>query len=158
MPEQSVEELPGKEPVEETSFVAKEVKNARYGFSLKHPAGWTNTTMTQLYEAIAPSQTSGLFVSALDFGWEERFYVVLSVVLIEGPVEVLALGDTVLADGSVAAIAEYYATIAGSLKHCYSLGVRKGAQWITVNLWNIDQYGPFQRELFEEIAHTLRFD
>jgi hypothetical protein len=42
--------------------------------------------------------------------------------------------------------------------HCYSIGVRRGEQWITVHLWNIDDYGPFQSMLFEEIAHTLRFD
>jgi len=158
MPEQSVEELPGREPVEETSFEATEITNDEYGFTLKHPVDWTNITKTQLYEAIASNQTSGLFLSAWNFGWEERLYVVLSVMLQEGPVELLALGDTVLAGDTAASIAEYNATIAGSRKHCYSLGVRRGAQWITVNLWNIDQYGPFQRELFEEIAHTLQFD
>jgi len=156
--ESQVEELPGREPVQATSFVAKEVRNEGYGFSLKHPADWTDITRTQLYEAIAPSQTSGLFVSAWDFSWEERFYVVLSVMLTEEPVEVLAVGDTVLEDNSVAAIVEYNATILGSRMHCYSLGVRKGEQWIAVNLCNNDQYGLFRRDIFEEIAHTLRFD
>jgi len=84
--------------------------------------------------------------------------VVLSVMLTEESVEVLAVGDTVLEDNSVAAIVEYNATILGSRMHCYSLGVRKGEQWIAVNLCNNDQYGLFRRDIFEEIAHTLRFD
>ena len=158
MPEPPAEELTGREPVEETSFEATEVTNESYGFSFKHPADWTDGTRTLLYEAIAPSQTSGLYVSAWPFGWEERFYVVLSLMLQEGPVEFLALGDTVLAGDTAASIAEYHATIAGWQMHCYSIGVRRGEQWITVHLWNIDDYGPFQSMLFEEIAHTLRFD
>ena len=158
MPEPPMEELTGREPVEVPSFEATEITNEEYGFTLKHPADWTDTTGTQLYEAMAPSQTSGLYVSAWPFGWEERFYVVLSLMLQEGPVELLALGDTVLAGDTAASIAEYYATIAGWQMHCYSIGVRRGEQWITVHLWNIDDYGPFQSELFEEIAHTLRFD
>lgn len=84
--------------------------------------------------------------------------MVLSLVLQEEPVEILALGNTVLVDSTLAAIAEYHTTLVGSQMHCYSLGVRRGVQWITVNLWNIDQYSLFRRDIFEEIAHTLRFE
>jgi len=153
-----MEELMGRETVEETSFVAKEVRNEEYGFSLKRPTDWSEMTDTEIYAAIAPSLNSGLWVSANDFGWEERFYVVLSLVLREGPIKFISLGDTVLSDSTVAAIAEYHATVVGYQMHCYSLGVIKGAQWITVNLWNIDQYSLFRRDIFEEIAHTLRFE
>jgi len=158
VPESPVEKLPGREPVEEISFVAKEVRNEEYGFSLKHPVDWTDITSTDLYAAIAPSETSCLFVSAWDFGWEERSFVVLSLILREAPVELLALGDTVLAGGTAASIAEYRTNLAGYQMHCYSLGVRRGEQWITVNFWNNDQSSLFRRDIFEELAHTLRFD
>jgi hypothetical protein len=42
--------------------------------------------------------------------------------------------------------------------HCYSIGLLTGNRWLTVNLWNIDQYLLFDRKLLEEIAHTLRLN
>jgi hypothetical protein len=155
---ESVKQLPSREPVEKTSFTAREIHNDRHGFSFKHPVNWSDITQTQLYEALAPSQTTGLFVSYWNIGWEDDFTEVISLALREGPVEVLASGSTLLADGIVAGVVEYNATIVGQRMHCYSIGVKRGSGWITVNLWNIDRYGAFNRTLFEEIAHTLRFE
>ena len=155
---QPIKELPAREPVEETSFPAKEISDERYGFSFRLPSDWSNTTNTQLYEALAPSRTTGLFVSYWNIGWEDDFTEAISLALREGPVEVLASGSTTLADGMAAAIVEYKATIAGQRMHCYSIGVQRETGWITVNLWNIDRYSAFIRPLFEEIAHTLRFE
>ena len=154
---EQVEKLPAIEPVEKTSFVAREIYNERYGFSFKLPTDWSNTTNTQLYEAIARRQTSGVFVSWWAVSWEDDFSEVVKLTLTEGPVDILASGTTVLASGTEAGLVEYTATIVGSHMHLYSIGVKRGNGWITVNLWNIDQY-MFDRELFEEIVHTLRFE
>jgi hypothetical protein len=156
--EKPIGELPAWEPVEETSFPAKEVGNERYGFSFKHPRGWTETTQTQLYEALAMSRTAGLFVSYWNIGWEDDFTEVVPLALREGPVEILATRSTLLAEGTEAEVVEYNATIAGQRMHCYSIGVKRETGWVTVNLWNIDQYRAFNRTLFGEIAHTLRFE
>jgi len=51
-----------RDPVEETSFEVTEIRGEEYGFTLKHPVGWTNMTETQLCKAIALNQTLGLFV------------------------------------------------------------------------------------------------
>jgi len=154
----SVKQLSAMEPVEMTSFTAREIHNERYGFSLKLPANWSETTNTELYEALARSRTSGVFVSWWAIGWEDDFSEVVKLALREGPVDIFAEGGTVLASGTEAGLVEYEATIVGNRMHLYSIGVRRGAGWITVNLWNIDQYGKFDRELFGEIAHTLRFE
>jgi len=154
----SVKQLHSGEPVEKTSFVPREIHNDRYGFSFKLPASWFETTNTELYEALARSRTSGVFVSWWAIGWEDDFSEVVKLALREGPVDILASGSTVLANGTEAGLVEYTATIVGNRMHLYSIGVRRGAGWITVNLWNIDQYSPFDRGLFEEIAHTLRFE
>jgi len=152
-----VKHLPALEPVEETSFTAREIFNERYGFSFKLPLFWSETTNTELYEGMAKSRTSGVFVSSWII-WEDDFTKVVKLALREGPVDVFAEGTTVLAGGTEAGLLEYEATIVGTRMHMYSIGVRRETGWITVNLWNIDRYGKFDRELFEEIAHTLRFE
>lgn len=151
-------ELSAYEYPEELPFEAKEITNAKYGFSLKHPSDWTDTTVTELYAAIAPSKLTGLFVSAWDVAWGSNLDEVLTLTLPEAPVEILASADTTLADGTPAAVVEYNATITGWPMHCLSLGVIKDGKWIVVNIWNIDQYATYDRALFEEIAHTLQFD
>jgi len=152
-----VKHLPALEPVEETSFTAREIFNERYGFSFKLPLFWSETTNTELYEGMAKSRTSGVFVSSWII-WEDDFTKVVKLALREGPVDVFAEGTTVLAGGTEAGLLEYEATIVGTRMHMYSIGVRRETGWITVNLWNIDRYGKFDRELFEKIAHTLRFE
>jgi len=151
-------ELPAYEYPEELSFEAKEITNAKYGFSLKHPSNWTDITVTQLYEARALTEVTGLFVSAWDVAWGSSLAEVLAFTLAEVPIEILASGDTALADGTPAAVAEYHATLTGWPMHCYSIGVIKEDEWITVNIWNIDQYATYDRALFEEIAHALQFN
>jgi len=153
-----IKQLPAREPVEETSFSARTINNDRYGFSFKLPTRWSNITNTQLYEGIARNQTTGIFVSWWVNSWEEDFSEVVKLTLREGPVDIIAKGSTVLANGTEAQLVEYTATIVGSKMHLYSIGVRRGIGWITINLWNIDQYSRFDRVLFEEIAHTLRFE
>jgi hypothetical protein len=76
----------------------------------------------------------------------------------EGPVRIIASGEMALADGTPAEIVEYTATLGGTGVHCYSIGLLTGSRWLTVNLWNIDQYLLFDRKLLEEIAHTLRLN
>ena len=151
-------ELPAYEYPEELSFEATEITNEDYGFSLKHPSDWTDITRTALYEALAPIQITGLFVAVWNTAWGPTLAEILSVILTEAPVEILASGDTALADGTPAAVAEYKATIVGWPMHCYSIGVIKDGKWITINIWTIDQYARYDRALFEEIAHTLQFD
>jgi len=144
-------------PTGELSFTATEYTHPREGFSLQRPRDWRNTTNTQLYEVIAPNQTTGLFVSS----WTSRAQGLVEAVigtLREGPVLVIGSGETALSDGTPAEITEYHATIVGYPMHCYSIGVKRDGTWLTVNLWNIDQYSPFDRGLFEEIAHTLHLD
>jgi hypothetical protein len=141
----------------ELSFTATEYTHPKLGFSLQHPADWTDSTRTALYEAITPRRTTGLFVSS----WATRAQSLVGTViatLTEGPVRIIASGETTLSDGTPAEIVEYTATIAGTEMHCYSIGLLTGSRWLTVNLWNVDRYGAFDRRLFEEIAHTLRFE
>jgi len=154
----AAEELPGYEYPEELSFAPKEISNADYGFSFQHPGDWTDTTATALYEAIAPTRAAGLFVAVWNAAWASNLADILSIVFAEAPVEVLASGDTALADGTPAVIVEYKATIVSLPMHCYSIGVIKDGQWITINIWNIDQYATYDRDLFAEIAHTLQFN
>jgi len=154
----AAKELPAYEYPEELSFEAKEIANEDYGFSLKHPSDWTDTTRTALYEAIAPTKVTGLFVAVWNVAWGSTLAEILSVILAEAPVEILALGDSALADGTPATIMEYKASIVGLPMHCYSIGVTKDGKWITINIWNIDQYAMYDRALFEEIAHTLQFN
>ena len=153
-----VKELPAYEYPEELSFAAKEITIAEYGFSLKHPSNWTDITVTQLYEARVPTKVTGLFVSVWDVAWGSSLAEVLAFTLAEAPVEILASGDTTLADGATAAVVEYNATLSGWPMHCYSIGVIKEDEWITVNIWNNDQYATYNGALFEEIAHTLQVD
>jgi len=159
----AVEELPGKElPAyeypEELSFEAKEIKNEEYGFSFKHPSNWHDTTAMVLYEATAPIQVTGLFVAVWDTAWGPSLAEILTNTLVEAPVEILAVGNTALADGTPAAAAEYHATITGFPLHCYSIGVIKDGKWIIVTIWNVDQYAPYDRAFFAEIAHTLQLN
>jgi len=154
--DEKVKQLPALEPVEKTSFIAREIHNEIYDFSFKLPLYWSETTNTQLYEALARSKTSGVFVSWWAI-WEDDFSEVVKLALREGPVDIFATGSTALAGGTEAGLVEYEATIVGNRMHLYSIGVKRGNGWITINLWNIDQYGRFDRALFEEIAHTLRF-
>jgi len=153
-----VKQLPAREPVEETSFESKEIRNERYNFSFRLPVYWADTTNTQLHEALAVSKTSGVFVSWWVNNWEDNFSEIVKLTLTEGPVDIIASGSTVLSGGTEAGLVEYLATIVGNRMHLYSIGVRRGIGWITINLWNIDRYGEFDRALFEEIAHTLRFE
>lgn len=157
LPQPVVEETPADGLSEGLSFIAKEFRNEQYGFSLKHPLDWTDTTRTGLYEAMAPSQVTGLFVSAWDASWGASLTEVLAVTLTEAPVEIIASDDIVLADGTAAEVAEYKATIAGWPMHCYSIGVISDNKWIAVNIWNIDRFTGFDGDLFKEIAQTLRF-
>jgi len=141
----------------ELSFTATDYTHPEPGFSLQHPADWTDTTKTALYEAIAPSRTTGLFVSS----WANRAPSLVEIVIAtlrEGPVRIIASGETTLADGTPAEIVEYTATLGGTGTHCYSIGLLTGSRWLTVNLWNVDQYSQFDRGFLEEIAHTLRLD
>ena len=140
---------------EELSFEAKEIVNAEYGFSFKHPGDWVDITATQLYEAKAPGNVTGLFVSAWNAAWGASLDKVLAATLREAPVEILATGKTLLPDGTEAEVAEYNATITGWPMHCYSVGVIKDGRWIAVNIWNIDKFARFNRDLFKEIANTL---
>jgi len=150
--------LPAYEYPEELSFEAKEITVADYGFSFKHPSDWTDITSTTLYEALASTKVTGLFVTVWNTAWGSTLADVLTTILTEAPVEILASGDTALADGTPAAVAEYKASIAGMPMHCYSIGVIKDGKWITVNIWNIDRYKLFDRAFFAEIAHTLQFN
>jgi len=153
-----VEELPAYEYSEELLFEAKEITNAEYGFSLKHPSDWIDITATQLYEARAPTSVTGLFVSAWDVARGTTLTRALTVTFVQAPVEILASGNTTLADGTAAEVVEYNATIVNQPMHCYSIGVIKGSKWIVVSIWNIDQYATYDIALFEEIAHTLQFN
>ncbi len=154
----AVEELPAYQYPEKLSFQAREITNAEHGFSFKLPTDWTSITQTELYEARAPTRVTGLFVSAWDADLGSSLPGVLAGALREGPVEIIAKGETTLADGTVARVAEYNATIFGWPMHSYSIGVRGNGKWFTINIWNIDQYATFDRALFEEIAHTLPFE
>jgi hypothetical protein len=135
-----------------------EVVNHSARFSLHHPANWQDTTNTQPYEAVAPSQTSGVFVSLWVTPAESEFPAAIQRTLTEGPVEILASGAVTLDDGTEAETAEFTATIVGYPMHIYSVGVRQGIMWLVVNVWNIDQYGEFDGDLFERIAHSLRIN
>jgi spore coat protein H len=150
-----VEETPVYEYPQELSFEAKEIINTEYGFSFKHPSDWTDITATQLYEARAPGNVTGLFVSTWNAAWGASLDKVLAVTLREAPVEILATGKTLLPDGTEAEVAEYNATITGWPMHCYSVGVIKDGRWIAINVWNIDKFARFNRDLFKEIANTL---
>jgi len=99
-----------------------------------------------------------MFVAVWDTAWGLSLAEILTNTLVEAPVEILAVGDTALADGTPAAAAECHATITGFPLHCYSIGVIKDDKWIVVTLWNVDQYAPYDRALFAEIAHTLQLD
>ena len=159
----TMEPVVEKEPIEyeypeELSFEAKEITNEKYGFSLKHPSDWTDITMIELYAVTAPSKLTGLFVSTWDVAWGPSLAEILTNMLAEAPIGILASGDTVLAGGTPAATAEYKATIRGFRMHCYSIGVVKDNKWIVVTVWNIDQYATYDRALFEEIAHTLQLN
>ena len=151
------EVLPAFTHTGELSFTATEYTHHEPGFSLQHPASWTDSTKTELYEAISPSRTTGLFVSS----WTSRASSLVGAVIAtlrEGPVRIIASGETTLADGAPAEIVEYTAILGGTEVHCYSIGLLTGSRWLTVNLWNIDQYSRFDRRLLEEIAHTLRLN
>ncbi len=151
----SVEVLPAFVYTGELSFIATEYTHTDPHFSLRHPADWTDNTKTQLYEAISPKRTTGLFVSS----WTSRAQSLVKTVietLKEGKVRIIASGETTLADGTPAEIAEYIAILGGTEVHCYSIGLPTGSGWFTVNLWNVDRYSQFDRKFLAEIAHTLR--
>ncbi len=141
---------------DEPSFEAKAITNEQYGFSLKHPSDWTDTTATALYEARAPSEVTGLFVAAWWSGAQGSTLAnVLSVVFAEASVEILASGDTTLADGTPATVVEYNFAPGDWPMHCYSIGVIRQNTWVVVSIWNTDQYATYDRALFREIARTL---
>jgi hypothetical protein len=155
--EETAEELPAHEHGEGLLFQAQEITNAEYGFSFKIPSEWSETTRTALFEAVAPSKVTGMFVAFWNAEWGESLADLLIVTMREAPVEIISTGTTALADGTPAEVAEYRATIATYPMHCYSLGVRRGGWWLAVNIWNIDMYANFDIKLFDEIVHTLEF-
>jgi len=151
-----VAELPAYEYPEELSFAAAEIVNTKYDFSFMYPRGWLATTTNEIYAAKAPSQVTGLWISAWDVAEGDTLPAILTAKLVEAPVEILRAGETTLEDGTTAYAAEYNATIGGWPMHCYSLGVIVGDNWITVNIWDMDTYAQFDGTLFAEIAHTLQ--
>ncbi|MEE8353379.1 MAG: CotH kinase family protein [Dehalococcoidales bacterium] len=146
------------EPAGDLLSAAMEVSSERYGFSFLLPDDWTETTATSLYEAMAPSEVTGVFVSAWNGAWGERLEDVLPLAFSQGPVEIVSSTGMVTPDGTAAFAVEYRARIAGWDMHVYAIGARRGGWWVAMNLWNIDQYAAFDAVLFREIAGTLRFD
>jgi hypothetical protein len=145
-------------PPEGTSLEAEEISNREYCIRLKHPSDWADITFTGVYAAIAPSKIVGLFALAWNAAWGDSLAEAVAIAFTEAPVQIPAVADTTLADGTAADVVEYKATIVGLPTHCYSVGVMKDGRWIAVSIRSLDQYTTCDRALFEEIAHTLEFN
>ena len=141
----------------ELPWEAREITEIWWDFSFKHPTDWTDNTTEALYAAMAPGGVTGLFVTTWGVGQGSTLTDVLGNAPFIRALDILYAGDTTLADGTPANVVEYNATLGDTPMHMYSFGAIRKGKWTAINIWNIDQYAPYNRTLFMEIAHTLRF-
>jgi hypothetical protein len=145
------------------SFEAAEYTNTDYGFSVKYPKDWKETTAISgpgvLFVAQAPAQVPVLIVNVAE-GATLADAVTAAVEEAGGSdVTINSQSETTLADGTKAT------QVTGTYKHpmapmaidAFILGAKKDNKWIIVTVATVGLLAKFDEAKFSEIAHTLEF-
>jgi len=156
-------------PAEETapgelSFTATEYTNAEYGFSIKYPDDWGESTAlsspTLVFCAAASAQVPLVLV---DVAEGATFVEALTAALEGGgssDVSIKSKSETTLTDGTPAsqAVIKFKNPLAPMAIDAFSLGVLKDGKWVAVTVATVGLLAPFDEALFSEIARTLQFE
>jgi len=168
-PEAAEEAAPPEEeaapPAEgEVSFEAAEYTNADYGFSVRYPADWAESTAlsspTLVFVAAASAQVPLVLV---DVAEGATFAEALTAALEGGgssDIEIDSESETTLADGTPAsqAVIKFKNPVAPMAIDAFSLGAMKDGKWVIVTVATVGLLAKYDDALFSEIAHTLQFE
>ena len=145
------------------SFEAAEYVNTDYGFSVKYPKDWKETTAISgpgvLFVAQAPAQVPVLIVNVAE-GATLTDAVTAAVEGAGGSdVTIKSQSETTLADGTKATqgTGKYKHPMAPMAIDAFVLGVKKDNKWIIVTVATVGLLAKFDEAKFSEIAHTLEF-
>jgi len=148
----------------EVSFEAATYTNADYGFSVKYPAEWAESTAlsspTLVFCAQASAQVPLLLVDVV----EGATFVEALTAALEGggssDVEIKSESETTLADGTAAsqAVIKFKNPIAPMAIDAFSLGVLKDGKWVAATVATVGLLAKYDEPLFSEVVHTLQFD
>ena len=140
-------------------------ENADYGFSVKYPAKWAETTAlsspTLVFAAAASAQVPLLLV---DVAEGATFAEALTAALEGGggsDVSIKSESETTLADGTTPAsqaILEFKNPVAPVAIDALSLGAQKDGKWVIVTVATVWLVEKMDETEFSAIAHTLQFD
>jgi hypothetical protein len=145
------------------SFEAAEYVNTDYGFSVKYPKDWKETTAISgpgvLFVAQAPAQVPVLIVNVAE-GATLADAVAAAVEGAGGSdVTIKSQSETTLADGTKATqgTGKYKHPMAPMAIDVFVLGAMKDNKWIIVSVATVGLMAKFDEAKFSEIAHTLEF-
>ena len=139
-------------------------ENADYGFSVKYPADWAETTAlsspTLVFAAAASAKVPLVLV---DVAEGATFIEALTAALEGGgssDVKIKSESETTLADDTPAsqAVIKFKNPIAPMAIDAFSLGVLKDGKWVVVTVATVGLLAKFDEAKFSEIAHTLQFE
>ena len=148
----------------ELSFEAAEYANPDYGFSIKYPNDWGESTLcgpTAVF-CRAAGTVPLLAVNVPDVAEGTSFVDALTAALEGGgasEIEIVSQRETSLADGTPAseAVVKLKAQAFGA--DAFALGAMKDNNWVIVTVVTVGLLGgKYDEPLFSEIAHTLQFE
>ena len=163
-PEEPAAEEPAGQEAEPAAEEWAVYENADYGFSVKYPAKWAQTTAlsspTLVFAAQASAEVPLLLV---DVGKGATFAEALTVALEGGggsDVSIKSESETTLADGTPAsqAILQFKNPVAPVAIDALSLGAQKNGKWVIVTVATVWLVEKMDETEFSAIAHTLQFD
>ena len=146
------------------SFEAATYTNTEYGFSIQYPKKWSDLPDVRGGTKVAafgiPAFIPGVTVSVRDADAPLTKDWIVAADTAEGSTDVGVTSDitpTKLNDGTDALQYTGKFTNSGYGFVSYAISVDKGGKRIRATVWTIDQFSPYDPELFPEIAHTLAF-
>jgi hypothetical protein len=148
-----------------TSFKANTYTNNTYGFSIKYPSDWVESSDLLSRDAVAsfrvPSFVPFVILYVIDANspvtadWLVQSYTGQGY---QNPKVLSSPTQTTLADGSQATQAEMsYISQTGYEVHAFDIEVDKGGKRFRIMVGTIDAFSPYDEVLFSEIANTLQF-
>lgn len=121
-------------------------------FALELPADWEDAPKRFLYDAMAPNKVSGLSISQWQGG-----SLVDSLAFWTQELEIIEEKKVSFHEGVDSQYVEFKTLLGGAKIHFIGFTIEKSNSSYSVNLWNIDQYSEFDKDLFVEITRKFRF-